>query len=45
MLESNVAPKATDVGDGDPLEVDLETFLSLKLLGEVEEDFGEDLRG
>ena len=45
MLESNVTPEATDVGDGDPLEVDLETFLSLKLLSQVEEDFGEDLGG
>ena len=40
MLESDVAPKVTDMGDGDPLEVDLETVLSLKLLGQHEEDFG-----
>jgi len=45
MLESDGAPDATDVGDGDPPEVDLETLLSLELLGEVEEDFGEDLGG
>lgn len=45
MLESNVAPKAADVGDRDPFEVDLETVLGLKLVGEVKEDLGEDLWG
>ena len=45
MLESNVTPETTDVGEGDPLEIDLETVLSLKLLGQIKEDFGQDLRG
>ena len=45
MLESDVAPKTTDMGNRDPLEVDLETLLSLKLLGQIEEDFRQDLRG
>ena len=45
MLESDVTPEATDVGEGDPLEIDLESVLSLKLLGQIKEDFGQDLRG
>ena len=45
MLQSDVAPKTTDLSDGDPLEVNLETVPSLELLSEHEEDFGEDLRG
>ena len=45
MLESDVAPKVADMGNGDPLEVDLETVLSLKLLCQDEEDLGQDLRG
>lgn len=43
MLESNVAPDTTDVGDGEPPEVDLETFLGLELLSQVKEDLGQDL--
>ena len=45
MLERRVTPETADVGDGDPLEVDLETVRSLELLGQIEEDFGQDLRG
>ena len=40
-----MAPKPADTGDGDPLEIDPETVLSLELLGHHEEDFGQDLRG
>lgn len=45
MLESDVAPESADTGDRDPLEVDLETVLSLELLGQHKEDLGQDLRG
>ena len=45
MLESDVTPKTTDMGDSSPLEVSLETALSLELLSEDEEDLREDLRG
>lgn len=44
-LESNVTPETADMGDRDPLEVDLETVLNLKLFGQVKEDFRQDLGG
>ena len=45
MLQSDVAPKMTDVGNNDPLGVRHETVLDLKLLSEHEDDFRYDLRG